>query len=491
VWSSDPAATQPGDERRFKLTLLAAAAAALALRVWVGFRYDSLAWPDEIFQTLEQGHRLAFGYGIIPWEFRDGIRSWLLPGVLAAVMKLTAPLGAGSAGYVGGVTVFLAALGALPAVIAMLWIRAAGFRAQWLAAVPAVFWFELVYLSQKALTEVIAAWALGVALLLTVPLGESGSRRTSFWAGAAWGVVLGLRFHLALAAAVAVLWTTRNDRRRLLAMTAGGAVSLGLFGLLDWVTWGTPFQSIWKNFWVNVVQAKAAWFGVSAWWEYLVSINDVWSIGMVPLLAAALVGCRKWPVLAITAVTILVSHMMLGHKEYRFLAPFLAVVVLAAGLGLCIVWNQSKAVAGVVAGAILAASAWGATRYDWRHLAPRPRGFPPSPMWSFREGQIRAYRFLSTDPNVCGVASLGVLWAWTGGYTYLHRAIPFFSLNNAQDLVQYSSGFNTIVGAQGYRDYLPGFTPGPCWGDVCVFQRPGTCDLQGYDINAWIAERGM
>ncbi len=36
--------------------------------------YRNLAWPDEIFQTLEQGHRLAFGYGIIPWEFREGVR---------------------------------------------------------------------------------------------------------------------------------------------------------------------------------------------------------------------------------------------------------------------------------------------------------------------------------------------------------------------------------------------------------------------------------
>ena len=49
--------------------------------------FPNVVWPDEIFQTLEQAHRLAFGYGIVPWEFRAGARSWLLPGLLAGAME--------------------------------------------------------------------------------------------------------------------------------------------------------------------------------------------------------------------------------------------------------------------------------------------------------------------------------------------------------------------------------------------------------------------
>ncbi|HEV2964140.1 MAG TPA: mannosyltransferase, partial [Candidatus Angelobacter sp.] len=43
---------------------------ALLLRVGAAMRVPSMAHPDEIFQTQEPAHRLAYGYGIITWEWR-------------------------------------------------------------------------------------------------------------------------------------------------------------------------------------------------------------------------------------------------------------------------------------------------------------------------------------------------------------------------------------------------------------------------------------
>src|SRR3546814_12644275 len=48
----------------------------------------SMHHPDEVIQYLEQAHRLVFGYGVIPWEYRYGMRQWLLPLLLAGPMKL-------------------------------------------------------------------------------------------------------------------------------------------------------------------------------------------------------------------------------------------------------------------------------------------------------------------------------------------------------------------------------------------------------------------
>src|SRR3546814_19543031 len=39
----------------------------------------SMHHPDEVIQYLEQAHRLVFGYGVITWEYRYGMRQWLLP----------------------------------------------------------------------------------------------------------------------------------------------------------------------------------------------------------------------------------------------------------------------------------------------------------------------------------------------------------------------------------------------------------------------------
>ena len=49
---------------------------ALALRLYAIATQTYVVYLDETFQYFEQAHRLAFGSGIKPWEFFDGIRSW-------------------------------------------------------------------------------------------------------------------------------------------------------------------------------------------------------------------------------------------------------------------------------------------------------------------------------------------------------------------------------------------------------------------------------
>src|SRR5690349_2524697 len=57
----------------------------LAIRSIVAFSKTNVVRPDELFQYIEQGHRLAFGSGVVPWEYDIGIRSWFLPSLIAGV----------------------------------------------------------------------------------------------------------------------------------------------------------------------------------------------------------------------------------------------------------------------------------------------------------------------------------------------------------------------------------------------------------------------
>ncbi|MGV2388914.1 MAG UNVERIFIED_CONTAM: hypothetical protein LVR29_13445 [Microcystis novacekii LVE1205-3] len=57
---------------------------------------------------------------MIPWDFRDGIRSWLFPGILAGIMKLTAGFSEGSSGYSASVKIFLSLLSLIPVWIGIL-----------------------------------------------------------------------------------------------------------------------------------------------------------------------------------------------------------------------------------------------------------------------------------------------------------------------------------------------------------------------------------
>src|SRR5690349_4934226 len=78
---------ETGTERRLGRDLLVTVLAlGLGLRLWLALTDDGGYWPDEIFQSVEPAHRLAFGYGSLPWEYVQGARTWVLPGLIAPLM---------------------------------------------------------------------------------------------------------------------------------------------------------------------------------------------------------------------------------------------------------------------------------------------------------------------------------------------------------------------------------------------------------------------
>ncbi|MBX5481138.1 MAG: mannosyltransferase [Myxococcaceae bacterium] len=447
-------------------------------------------WRDEIFQTLEQAHRLAFGYGIVPWEFRTGIRSWLVPGLLAGVMKL-APESTGSRGVLFLVNVALCFASLAPVATAIAWARRAGIRAAWVAGLVCAIWFELVFFSSKALTEVFAGYALAAALLWTVRAREEKGRRPLLVAGALLGLVLGLRFHLAPAALVAFWWACRDDWKRWGWMALGaGAVLLG-FGLLDAVTWSWPFQSILLNFWINVVEHKAESFGESPVWEYPVSLARVWGWGAIPLLVLGALGARRAPVLAWAALAILVSHSFVSHKEYRFLFPLLVLVVLAAALGIVELLRTRRRLGLLGALAFLFASASGALRYDFRDMAPLAENADkkePMNVWTFRRGELEVMRLAGMQPDLCGLGIFVLGWGDTGGYTWLHRDVPFleFRPEHPPERVLYA---NYAIGPRSLGESWGPYSVVRCEYDACLLKRPGGCSGQ-YDLNVELARTG-
>jgi len=74
--------------------LLLAAALRLPLAFWPNFYH-----PDEIFQYLEPAWRMLGHESIITWEWRYGMRSWLLPTLMVgpvAIGDWIAPGGMGA-----------------------------------------------------------------------------------------------------------------------------------------------------------------------------------------------------------------------------------------------------------------------------------------------------------------------------------------------------------------------------------------------------------
>src|ERR1051325_7480541 len=99
--------------------VLLAAAARLVPTVFV----PSVNWGDVIFQTIEPAHRLVHGYGLVAWEFQLGMRSWLLPGVIAGLMQLSRAIGDGPSYYLPVIAGAFALLACVPAMCCFFWFR--------------------------------------------------------------------------------------------------------------------------------------------------------------------------------------------------------------------------------------------------------------------------------------------------------------------------------------------------------------------------------
>jgi GPI mannosyltransferase 3 len=477
---------------------------ALLLRVGCALAFPNIFWADEIFQTQEPAHRLAFGNGIVTWEFRDGVRSWVFPAVLAVIMRLTAGMGDGSTGYITGVTIFLCLLSLTTVVVAFLWgYRIGGLLTAVITAGICSIWFELVYFAPKAFNEVVATHLFLPGVYLGV-YGKSFQPRTRlFLAGCLCGCALGLRIQLLPAVVIAVVcicwhkdWQTRS-----LAMMTGIVAPLLIFGMVDAFTWSYPFQSFWKNFWVNIVEKRSHIYGVSPWYEYFLYLLKSWSFFIVPIALLAIIGSRQSPILAWLAIAIVLTHSILAHKEYRFIYTALPLVMILAGLGtsqvvkywlirwrshwakvvalfLCLIlWSSTSA---VLAGRfnLYTDLSWQMlwNNREWTH-------------WNTESGNLKALQKLSQEKTLCGVGLWGIHWALSGGYTYLHHHVPMFLIEEAQDFDTQKENFNYLVA--NIPVMQQGYTSQQCWGNTCIYQREGGCKpVRSDHINQVIKETG-
>src|SRR5215208_4012318 len=143
--------------------LLVAAAIRLPLAFW-----PNVFHADEIFQCLEPAWQMLGHESIVSWEWRYGMRGWLLPSLMAG------PVGFGDWVAPGGTGAFVvprlvAALASLSIVASAWYFSARVSRTHAIiAAFVAAIWFEFVSFAPHTLSEPLAtAVILPAVLLLT------------------------------------------------------------------------------------------------------------------------------------------------------------------------------------------------------------------------------------------------------------------------------------------------------------------------------------
>jgi GPI mannosyltransferase 3 len=456
-----------------RLTLPALLLLALALRVWAaaqpGFHH-----PDALYQYLEPAHRLLTGDGVETWEWRAGMRGWLIPWIVAAPMALGRALAPDT-----GLDLLLPRLLAALASLAIVWsawtIGARVSRAHaLLAAAVVATWFEAVHFGAQVMAEPLACVALfPAAALATAP----APRRRAL---AAAGLLLGLTVlarpqyaPAALAIGLVPLWP-RPAWRPLAALAAGAALALALGALADAAAGATPLAWVGAYVRENLLAGKAARFGVSPPWAYLGWWGVVWRWAAVPIALGLVAGRRRAPALLWAALAVLALHSLIGHKEYRFvLFPTLALVILAAFGWADWVKGAPRRAATIAVAAAAGSLLLGLTGAG-AELALRGRA------GSTLAAAVRA------DPDACGLAVAGADFAVAPARAGLRTDqallafLPEDPLARPDDPARFAAGYDRLLAPAGYRAPA-GFARGACLPQVagepalCLFSRPGEC----------------
>jgi hypothetical protein len=454
---------------------------AIILLAGVGLRLATLILPhafvpDEIFQYLEPAHRLAFGWGVVPWEYREHIRSWLVPLALAAPMRF-----GGVIAPDGGLYLLFTRLTLLA--ISLMTIPAAGMIGRRISALHALFamlvastWAEFVFFSTVALTEPLATCVFLAAAALFYRY-ERPKRATLLGAGALLALTCLVRFQYGPAAIAFGAATSIRQPRQIFWLIAGGLPVLGVSAAVDMAMGDWPFGWLMGNLHHNIMLGRSSLYGVTGPFFYPAEMAAVWGLWLTPILLLAGLGARRYPALLLAALTNFVIHDMIAHKEYRFLLLTTMLLVILAGIGTAdaIRWARRRSPGRWKHLPLIAAGGWLAAS------ASAAASGPMSFWWDQQQNQLSTFAALRDTANACGVAIFGFDWTGSGGYTYLHRPIPLFAYARTEraELQRDAAQFDAIVTPKSLVTPAA-FTDERCFASagrttMCIRIRSGKC----------------
>ena len=419
--------------------LLPILAVAFVVRAAVALGGDFVLHPDEIMQYLEPAHRLVFDSGITYWEFYYGARSWLVPGLVAGVIKAFDAVGLGDPdGYVAAVKLTLCGISlAIPAAMYAFARRHFSETAARAALIAGALWYELAGFAHKPMTEFVATAPFLVLLAMSVRQPPPGLP----WMPALLAVVVAaVRPQYApLALIVLGVIFLRNERKTWLVLAALGlTLAVGLFDALTWDR--GLFHSYITNVRFNLIVGELRG-GESPAWQFLAWLTAA-SAGLVVLcFAGALVRLKRYAFLLSLIVVVLLIHSLQGHKEYRFVFVLIP-LWLIIGADIC-----AHLASTVRRGRIVLAASGGL--FGAVSLAGILNALPLQESvyqaWSRETGAVRffhgqdsifdAYRFLANASGVGAVWQVDRPYYNTPGYYYLHHRVPFYDSFTGRDLL--------------------------------------------------------
>ncbi len=313
--------------------------------VWIGaivlaitaFFSAGVHHADEHYQVLEfAGWKLGITPASeLPWEFGERMRPALQPAIVVVVHRSLALLGEPDPFTVALILRLLSAVLSFTAAVLLLKgrlrIDPVMQRENWrrLYLILAFFLWFSVYCGVRFSSEGLSGALFAIGFAYVAFSHGSSSRLVLLGSGMVLGLAVVARFQVGLMVAGLFAWSVLIEQLRWdrsAALLLGIVVSLGAGFLLDRWFYGEWVFTSWNYVDLNIIQGKADSFGTERWWYYFTSLVEralppfslLFLIGPMILFVLGRRDAFTWAV-----VPFLLAHLLVSHKELRFLFPII------------------------------------------------------------------------------------------------------------------------------------------------------------------------
>ncbi|XP_058754811.1 mannosyltransferase APTG1 isoform X2 [Vicia villosa] len=341
----------------------------LAFRMLNSLLVQSYFNPDEHWQGPEVAHRIAFGYGHLTWEWKQGIRSYFHPLIFVPLYKFLALLRLDTAWFMMRAPRLLQSVFSAVGDLYLYKLSSVLFGdsvAKWALFSQLSNWF-MFYCIARTLSNSLET-VLTLVSLYFWPCMRTSSGKSSY-VSRKWGLVLA-----ALACAIrptsAVTWMyvgvieLFNARDKLkfvfLEVAPIGTLVLGLTCLLDRFMYGSwvlvPLNFLKFNF----LSSGGDYYGTHAWHWYFTQGFTVMIFSHIPFCIAGIIYSKQWKFTGLLA-WVLGFYSILGHKEFRFVLPVLPIALMFSGYSLAMIEDPGA----------------GSPQYKEKEFSKKRNKFPP------------------------------------------------------------------------------------------------------------------
>lgn len=308
-------------EKRF----LALAVLAHLIATWfsVGFHH-----PDEHYQLVEFA---CYKMGMtpaesLPWEFPARMRPGLQPLMVYLLMKPYYALGFSNPYNFALLLRFITGLATIWTALQFHKAVSPQIKSETLRRVHfllSLLGWGLVYLHVRFSSETWCAIAFTWAVIAL----WRGGRYSYFWFGLLAGLSFVFRFQAIFMIGGAGLWmlfVSRPGWKPILQTVLGFMLAFGIGLLCERWLYGEWTVSSFAYVYQNIVENRAAAYGVEPWYWYFeqIIIQGLAPFSIIMLLSIPVMLLYKpRHILTWSMILFLLGHIVVAHKEFRFLYP--------------------------------------------------------------------------------------------------------------------------------------------------------------------------